>query len=151
MATEIKHEESGKKATAYLDEAASETFDSIAKVWREANIRSDEAEAEKKEARLKIIELVDQTFEADDFNRTRIVKGKSFWLKFSKGTPSKKKEKVNYDAFWAEAAKIVPQDVLQELLNLRDSHTTVEDTTEIRGKIMSIEPIGGNEMIEPDD
>ena len=151
MVTEIIHDKSGKKATASLDAAASDTFDSIAKVWREADIRSDEAEAEKKKARLKIIELVDQTFDADDFNRTRIVKGKSFWLKFSKGIPSKKQEKVNYDAFWAEATKIVSQEVLQELLDLRDSHTTVQDTAGTPGRIMSIEPIVGNEMIEPDD
>lgn len=151
MAEEKKYDEEENKVTVQLEDATASTFDPVAMALRDARMHTKEAKSVEDEARDKAMAFFDQKFDSDDFERTRIIEGRSFRLMLSKGTPSSKTVTITDEAFWLRLKELVPEDKHQELLDLRERFTKEKDNPVRQGSIRPVETIGGDELIDPDN
>ena len=142
MAAQVQYGNDGKATASFDDsDADAAAFDQMAETLHDARERLAEAKSSEEEARSEVVSLIGQTFRAEDIDKTRIIKGNRFRLTFSKGTPGKTKEEVDFDTFWEEMAKIVPADTMPELTSLRERCTKVTNVDERPGRVLSIDAI----------
>ena len=151
MTVEKKYDGEGNKVTVQLDDATASAFDPVAMALRDARKHSKEAKSVEDKARDEAIAFFDQTFDSEDFEKTRIIEGKLCRLTLSKGTPSSKTVTITDETFWLRLKELVPEDKHQELQDLRERFTKEKDNPVRQGSIRPVEPVGGDELIDPDD
>lgn len=151
MAEEKKYDEEGNKVTVQLDDATASTFDPVAMALRDAREHSKKADLEKEKARIEAMVFFDHAFDSEDFERTRIIEGKSFRLMLTKGIPSSTTVTITDETFWSRLKELVPEDRHQELMDIRNSFTKEKEKPMQKGRITKIELIGGEELIDPDN